>query len=53
MVTSIVRPRFGDLEAATRPHESIPSGEYVGRNYVEVCDLCGLTRANRVMHPDG
>lgn len=46
----IIRPRKGDLEAATEPHESVPSGEYAGR--VEICDLCGLSRANRLMHPE-
>lgn len=49
----IVRPRQGDLEAACRPHTSVPSGEYTGRTNVEVCDLCGLVRANRLMHPEG
>jgi hypothetical protein len=38
----VVRPRFGDLEAATHPHSFVPSGEYVGSR-VEICDLCGLS----------
>jgi hypothetical protein len=39
---STIRPRPGDLEAATHPHAPVPSGEYVG-NGVELCDLCGLS----------
>jgi hypothetical protein len=49
-MTGTIRPRRGDLEAATQPHTSVPSGEFVG--LVEVCDLCGLTRVNPLMHPD-
>jgi hypothetical protein len=45
-----VRPRKGDLEAATRPHVPVPSGEYVGPG-VERCDLCGFAFANRTAHP--
>lgn len=48
-----IRPRKGDLEKATEPHESLPSGEFAGRSRVEVCDLCGLARANQLMHPAG
>jgi len=41
-VTRTIRPRPGDLEAATTRHPFVPSGEYVGSR-VELCDLCGLS----------
>jgi hypothetical protein len=41
-VTHTIRPRSGDLEAATHRHAFVPSGEYVGA-HVEICDLCGLS----------
>jgi hypothetical protein len=45
-----IRPRPGDLEAATRPHVPVPSGQYVGAS-VEVCDLCGCSFTNQSAHP--
>lgn len=53
MAAKIVRPREGDLERATRIHLSEPSGEFAGVSAREICDLCGLLRANDVMHPQG
>lgn len=49
-----VRPRRGDLEAATTPHPFRPSGEYVRINQQgERCDLCGLVqRGPGTMHPE-
>lgn len=48
-----VRPRKGDLEAATQPHPFQPSGEHAGASRAERCDLCGLTqRGPDTMHPD-
>jgi hypothetical protein len=48
-----VRPRRGDLEAATHRHPFRPSGEFTGASWVEVCDLCGLSqRGPGTMHPD-
>lgn len=48
----MIRPRFGDLEAATRPHPFQPSGEYLGYgNHKERCDLCGLVQRDTPMHP--
>ena len=38
----VIRPRPGDLEAATHPHVPVLSGEHVGAG-VELCDLCGLS----------
>ena len=37
-----VRPRPGDLEAATRRHPPVRSGRYVGTG-IELCDLCNLS----------
>lgn len=49
-----VRPRKGDLEAATTPHPFQPSGEYFGYGQTkERCDLCGLVqRGDGTMHPE-
>lgn len=47
----IIRPRRGDLEAATQPHTFRPSGEYVGAGR-EKCDLCGLAQRGTWVHPD-
>lgn len=47
-----VRPRYGDLEAATHRHEFVPSGEYVG-SHVELCDLCGLSLPSRMHSNQG
>lgn len=49
-----IRPRKGDLEAATQPHPFQPSGEYVGYGQTkERCDLCGLVqRGPGTHHPD-
>lgn len=49
----MVRPRRGDLEAATTPHPFRSSGEYVGYGKTgERCDLCGLCqRGPGTMHP--
>lgn len=49
-----IRPRRGDLEAATTPHPFRPSGEYVGYGQTkERCDLCGLVqRGDGTMHPE-
>jgi len=48
-----IRPRRGDLEAATTPHPFQPSGEFaVAPSRAEVCDLCGLAqRGDGTMHP--
>lgn len=48
-----IRPRRGDLEAATHPHAFRPSGELVGRPKAEVCDLCGLAQRGTRIHPEG
>ena len=45
-----IRPRRGDLEAATQPHPFRSSGEYVGPARVEVCDLCGLAQRTARIH---
>ena len=49
-----IRPRYGDLEQATRPHTFQPSGEWVGfgLSRVEKCDLCGLVQRGTRMHPE-
>lgn len=47
----VIRPRRGDLEAATQPHPFRCSGEYVGRSRAEVCDLCGLVQRGTWIHP--
>lgn len=50
-VVSVVRPRKGDLEAATAPHPFRPSGEYVGYGQTrERCDLCGLVQRGPGTH---
>ena len=41
------RPRPGDLEAAARPHAFRPYDVNPER-----CDLCGLPRRVRWIHPD-
>ena len=48
----VVRPRPGDLEAATRQHLFVRSGEHHGRTGVEICDLCGLSWSNERIHPN-
>jgi len=50
MREQIIRPRRGDLEAATQPHPFRSSGEYVGPARVEVCDLCGLAQRTARIH---
>lgn len=50
---TIIRPRKGDLEAATSPHPFRPSGEYVGYGTdKERCNLCGLVQRGTPMHPE-
>ena len=46
-----IRPRKGDLEAATTRHVPVPSGEYIGAG-VELCDLCGLSWPSPMHYPD-
>lgn len=48
-----IRPRKGDLEAATSPHPFRPSGEFVGYGTGEKCDLCGLVQRGTWIHPSG
>jgi len=45
-----IRPRPGDLERATRPHDPVRSGEFVGVGGPELCDLCGLSVTNLTIH---
>jgi hypothetical protein len=48
-----IRPRPGNLEAATRPHTFVPSGEFLQfGNRMERCDLCGLIQRGTRMHPE-
>lgn len=52
-VTTTIRPRRGDLEAATQPHPFRPSGERaVAPVRIEVCDLCGMAQRGTWVHPD-
>jgi hypothetical protein len=52
VVTRVIRPRPGDLEAAMQPHAFVLSGELVGASRVEVCDLCGLAQRTERIHPE-
>lgn len=51
MPDPIIRPRRGDLEAATQRHAPVPSGKYVTSLGPERCDLCGLSWGSR-MHTE-
>lgn len=49
MTADLVRPRPGDLERATKPHDFEPSGEHVC--LAERCDVCGLVQRGTWIHP--